>query len=620
MIGGKWGAHLNSWFAQGERLATVVIAFIRRHWQGALEVREKLRVTEETFHLIMAGVVGVLGALINVLFQTSFNLVKTVVFHNTDDLVAAAESLDWWHRLLIPTLGSLAAGLVLHWGLRLVGPQGSSHLLEVVVVGDGRLPFRTAVIKGLSSVLSISTGASIGREGAITQLTATLGSKFGQLARWQPYRLRLLVACGAASGIAAAYNAPIAGAVFAAQIVLGNFSMTSFAPLVFASVIAAITSRSFFGIQPWYEVPTINFTRITELPSFVLLGVIAGLLGALFLKMLRTTETLFLKIPQPIYVRLAIGGAIVGLIAISFPEVWGNGYSVTNRILHADFPLGILAGLFLAKLLATLATVGSGAVGGVLTPTLFLGAGLGSAFGITLHWANSAESLPASVFALVGMGGVLSATTHSPLLAMILVFEISLNYSLMPPLMLGCVIATLVSRAFNRESVYTEPLRLESLSALRESSQIGIATQKTVGDLMRAPVPPIRETTTFRQIADRFLTSSNNFLPVVDEGERLIGLVALQDLKEYLKAENELSSVIAYDVMRPAPVFLTPNQRLLDTLPILLASEQRNVPVVTSEKQPRLVGALARAEVLALFSEALAAGAPAKAERRAETT
>ena len=388
--------------------------------------------------------------------------------------------------------------------------------------------------------------------------------------------------------------------------------MNLFAPLVFSSVIATMVSRSFFGIHSWYQVPPFDFTRVTELPWFVLLGILSGLLGAGFLKMLRYSEERFNLLPIPVFARLALGGLIVGAISVAFPEVWGNGYSVTNQMLREELALEFLVGVFFAKLLATLATVGSGAVGGVFTPTLFLGAALGSAFVAVLHQTGLAQGLPTGTFALVGMGSVLAATTHSPLLAMIMVFEISLNYSLMPPLMIACVVSALVARRLHQESVYTEPLRLETLAVERESLQMGAAMQKTVADLMREPVPPIRETATFREIADRFLTSPNNFLPVVDENQRLVGMVALQDLKEYLNAGQELSGVIAYDVMRPPPACLTPNQRLLDTLPILLASEQRNVPVINSKKGQRLVGSIARAEVLGLFSEALASGTTQK--------
>ncbi len=596
-----------------DQLAAVVRAFFQRHWADLLRLRERLHFSEDAFHLLLAGGVGVLGGLTNLAYKACNGAIEWLVMGQTGDPAEIAAILPDWARLVVPAVGGLAAGLVLYWGFRLVGKQGSSNLLEVVVAGDGRLPFRTAIIKAGSSLLSISTGGSIGREGLITQLSATLASKWGQLAGWQPYRLRLLVACGAASGIAAAYNAPVAGAVFAAQIVLGNFSMNLFAPLVFASVVATMVSRSFFGIDPWYQVPAFDFTRLSQLPWFVCLGGLSGLLGAGFLKALRESENWFGKQPVPLYARMAVGGLCVGAISLLYPEVWGNGYTATNHVLHQErLTLWYLTGLVAAKFLATLATVGSGAVGGVFTPTLFLGAGLGSAFGALLHLIHWAQPLPLGAFAIVGMGSMLAATTHSPLLAMIMVFEISLDYSIMPPLMVACVVATLVTRRLRPESVYTEPLRQKGLDTDRESAQIGAATQITVGDVMRAPVPPIREVLKFRQIADRFLTGPNNFLPVVDAEERLLGVVALHDMKEYLSAGQELSAVIAFDLMRPPPPCLTPNQRLLDALPILLTSELRNVPVVNSLTQRRLVGAIARAEALGMLSEAIAARGAAR--------
>jgi H+/Cl- antiporter ClcA/predicted transcriptional regulator len=724
-----------------EQLASRTHRFLQKHWRRALRIREKIRFSEEAYHLVLAGGVGVIGGLVNLLFYYSIEGAKHLFLGRQGDPMEVAEVMDYWQRVLTPTLGGLGAGLVLHWGLRLVGPQGSSNLLEVVVAGDGRLPFRSAMVKFISSLMTIGTGGSIGREGGITQLSATFASKWGQLAKWHPYRLRLLVGCGAASGISAAYNAPISGAVFAALIVLGNFSMNLFAPLVFASVVATMLSRSFFGIRPWYTVPPFEFTRITQLPWFLCLGLLTGAVGAAFLKSLNGSEILFKKLRGPIYVRLGLGGLIVGIIALQFPGVWGNGYVVTNRILHGEYgspllssndivspdslavklqqpsgsdplsrhiaaqlsfgtksilsnyngtvsnefrkaiaedlnrimangelfttqrfagvtlsaetvslvaqkpeggdlvrlnrkllldaypqeistdhghpqlllALGILFGLFLAKLIATLATVGSGAVGGVFTPTLFLGAALGGSFALTLRLIGAGEGLPIAPFALVGMGSMLAATTRSPLLAMIMIFEISLDYSLMPALMLACVVSILVSRKFHPESIYTEPLRLRGLALAEETTEPGAATERTVGDLMRSPVPPVRENSTLGEIAEKFLTNANNFLPVVDAKSQLVGLVALQDLKEYLAAGEELRAVIAYDVMRPPPACVTPNQRLLDVLPVVLASEQRNIPVVNTLKENRLVGALARTEVLGLFSEAIAARSKAEA-------
>jgi CIC family chloride channel protein len=579
--------------------------FIRRHLQGALQWREKLVLKEEAFHLILAGTVGVIGGVVNLIFY------EAVHFIQPGNIVEVAERLPDWQRVLLPTLGGLAAGLILHWGLRFVGKQGSTNLIEVVVAGDGRLPTRTDLVKSCSAIVSIATGASIGREGGIVQLAATLSSKLGQIAKWPPYRLRLLVGCGAASGMAAAYNAPIAGAVFSALIVLGNFSMNMFGPLVFSSVIATMMSRTFFGIQPLYEIPPFPEVAPLQLPWFLLLGVLCGIAGGIFLKLVRKGREEFGKVEWPLYVKLTLAGLIVGVIAMEFPGVCGNGYQVTNDILKQDFlnearPLLWLAGLLVAKWIATAATVGSGTIGGIFTPTLFVGATTGAFFGTLLHRFHVAPEVQAGAFALVGMGAVLAATTRSLLLAVIMVFELSLSYSMVPALMLACAVSILVARQLHDESVYTEHLRLKGIALGRETSRLGATMERTIGDLMRPPVQPVRETAGLEEIAGRFLTGSNNFLPVVDAGKRLVGVVALQDLKEFLNRAKDLHGIIAFDVMRAPPKTLTPVQPLLDALPTVLESELRNVPVVNNYAENRLVGAMPRAELLSIFSEAIA--------------
>ncbi len=594
-----------------ERALATARRFAAHHWRRLLDVREKLHWSEEVFHLLLAGAVGILGGVVNLIFYLAIEWVKHFTLRHPGDLVEVAELLEWWQRLLIPALGGLAAGLVLYWGMQFV-QAGVTNLLEVVVAGDGRLAFRAGLVRALSSLVSIGTGASIGREGSITQMAATVASKLGQWFGWQPYRLRLLVGCGAAAGMAAAYNAPIAGAIFAAQIVLGNFSMTCFAPLIVSSVVATLVSRTFFGIAPWYLVPSFEFTSLGQLGWFLLFGVLCGAFGAGFLRLLTASEEMFARWCPPLYLRLALGGAVVGAIATGYPEVWGNGYSATNKILHDQVAGEFLVGLLLAKLLATVAAVGTGTVGGVFTPTLFLGAGLGSAVGLGLHSAGYALGLPTHTFALVGMGSVLAATVHSPLLAMIMMFEISLNYSMMPPLMLACAIATLVSRQLHPDSIYTAPLKARGVEPSADTLRIGAAHQQRIGDLMREPVSPVRDNTPLPEIATRFLQHTFNYLPVVDDQQRLLGLVALHDLKEYLGSADSLSGVIASDVMRPAPVVLTPGESLTDALPALLGSEQRNVPVVNNLKERRLVGSVLRAEALGLMAQAISAGGGAK--------
>jgi len=587
-------------------------AFLQRHWRQPLRLREKYGLSEEAFHLLLAGGVGVIGGIVNFLFFYGVGLLeKVLVGINEQSFFELGDLGTLFSKLAVPTLGALAAGLILYGGIRLIGKQGSSNMLEVVVAGDGRLPFRTGIVRTLSSMISIATGASIGREGAIMQISATLSSKWGQLAHWQPYRLRLLVACGAASGMAAAYNAPIAGAVFAAQIVLGNFSMSLFAPLLFSSVISAMVSRVFLGNNLLYEIPAISSVSLSDLPWFFILGILAGAIGSLFLKLLVRGQELFKHVPI-LYWRLALGGLIAGVIALLYPEVRGNGYLAINDILHSHYEIHLLLALLIAKLLATVITVGSGAVGGVFTPTLFLGAALGSFWGMVLnHYNLGPTNLSMGAFALVGMGSMLAATTRSPLLAIIMILEISQNYTLMPILMIACAVSTLVARALHPRSIYTEPLKSRSLEV--ESYRIGAATEQTVGDLMHAPIPPLKENTSLPDMAERFLASPNNFLPVVNKDQKLIGMVALHDLKGYLNGGDELQAVIATDVMHPPPQCLTPNLRLLDAVPILLASEQRNVPVVNNLTESRLIGSLPRVEALGIVSESIATkamGAP----------
>src|SRR5580658_8421658 len=482
--------------------------FLRRHGQKALRVREKLGLSEEALHLVMAGVVGTMGGVINVLFYLSIEKVQVILVRQPgQNIVEIAEKMPLVWRFITPALGGLAAGAVLFWGLRLAGKQRTTNLLEVVVAGDGRLPFRSGIVRAVSSLMSIGSGGSIGREGGITQLSATAASKWGQIANWQPYRLRLLVACGAAAGMGAAYNAPLTGAIFAAHIVLGNFSMNLFAPLLCASVVSSMLSRSFFGIHPWYEVPHFDFTSIAQLPWFLILGFLAGMLGAVFLRLLQMSTAMFQRIPL-LYARMALAGLMVGIITLVFPQVWGNGHEVSTQIIQNPMGLEILHrtgflvlfGIFVAKLVATVITIGSGAVGGAITPTLFLGAGLGSLLALALKSLGLAIEPPVGVFALAGMGSVFAATTRSPLLAIVMVLEISQDYSLMPALMLGTAISTLVSRSLHANSIYTEPLKLRGLEM--ESFRLGAATEQTIGDLMRAPVPPLRENTTLPEIIE----------------------------------------------------------------------------------------------------------------------
>jgi len=597
-----------------------------------MKLINRIMANEEAFHLVLAAIIGVIGGLVNLVFLKLVALIQWIVFQKSGDSAVLAQDLGEFLRILVPTLGGILAGMVLLLKSHLSGIQKPTNVLEVVAVGDGRIGMRSTLVSAWSSLLSIGTGASIGREGAITHLTATFASKWGQFHQWQPYRLRLMVACGAAAGLAAAYNAPIAGALFAALVLVGNFSMNLFAPLVMASVMATMVSRFWFGIEPWYELPeSIDYgqaARLSQMGWFLVLGIISGAGGAFFLKSIQNAQSATGKYAWPSWAKLGLAGLAVGLIALVFPGVWGNGYEITNQILHGEssetgftqliqgsvlsdlqawqIPLVVLAGLLVAKFVATVCTVGAGTVGGVFTPTLFLGAGLGAAFGQTLGLFDFADKTPTVAFALVGMGSVLAATTRSPLLAMILIFEISLKYELMPPLMIGCVVATLVSQKLHKASVYSAPLHRRGLLVDQESRRMGSATDRCIGDVMVGPTSPIKETSSLPEISEIFLHSPRNYLPVLSIDKRLVGVISLQDLKAHLNAGDELRAVIALDLMRPPETFMTPNRRLMEALPEIMGSEMEMIPVVNSNREMRLVGSVSRSETLGLMSEVIA--------------
>lgn len=555
----------------------------------------------------MACTIGILGGVINLAFNRAMDWIGGLYTADGENQVDFVMSLQWKWAIAIPTIGGIIAGLILFWrNLARKSKYLTNNLLEAVAAGNGKLSLSYAIKSSLASLVSLLSGSSLGREGAITQLGAASASAIGQKLNWAPYRLRLMVASGAAAGMAAAYNAPISGSVFAAQIVLGNFSMRLLAPILFSAVMASMISRSFLQVGPLFEVPDFEFTDMTQLPYFILLGVVTGLAGAFFLIYLQTCRNLFDRTRLPIYVRVALGGMIVGVISIKFPEVVGNGYVVTNDLFKwGEISLLIAIGLFAAKFLATGISVASGAVGGVFTPTLLMGASLGILFSRIFHQVNLADPTHVAAFALAGMCGVLAATTHSALLAIIMVFELSLNYSIMPALMVTSAVSTLVSRRFYSDSVYTTGLDMVGLEEKRESADVGASKEQSIGDWMSDPIYVIPQNARFQEIVETFLQNPIEHLTVADKEDVIVGEVRLEDLKAWLKQGSDLEVVIAMDIMRPDPEFLTADARLSQALPLLLRTSNRYIPVVNNAFKRKIIGTLARGELLNHFSETI---------------
>ncbi len=561
---------------------------------------EFLRPTELQVTLFWAGIIGVLGALASVGFRYLATVIHTSLTGYSGGYVESFKHMEPWHRLFVPTLGGLAAGLTLFFGMRLSRAKSSTDYMEAIALGDGVVSSRSSLVKCASALCSISSGASIGREGPLVQLAAMLASLIGRRRKVSTVQLRLLVACGAAAGIASAYNAPITGALFVAEIILGSLAMETFGPLVFASVISTLTVHSFLGADPLYQIsmPVTRLSSNWQILPAALLGLVAGLAAPWFLRFLRLCERSFSKVPIPSYVRLALGGVIVGALAIAAPQVVGNGYSVINELLHREWIWRGVVFVLALKLLATGATFGSGAVGGVFTPTLFVGACLGSLWGDAVRMVWPSETLPSGVFVLIGMGAFLAGTTQAPLMAILMVFELTLDYQIILPLMLACVLSHYTARAFEGESIYAESLRRKRQGGVQQ--RLG---KLRVADIMRHEPPTVLETASFAEIAQKFLLQRFNYLYVVDAENRFHGAISLHDIKAHLNEPDLAALVIASDLVISDFSTVTPDESLMDALNRFAHHDGERLAVIDTVASRHLLGSIAKTDLLLALAE-----------------
>ena len=569
-------------------------------------LKVRIRVSEFAQHnelqttLFWAGVVGFLGGVSSVIFRQLTDGLLWLFTRQTGEFVETFRHLPDWQRVAVPTVGGALAGLTLFLGARLNRQKSSTDYMEAIVLGQGNLSARSSFVKCASAAFSIASGGSIGREGPLVQLAAVIASLVGRAIKLPTARLRLLVACGAAGGIASAYNAPIGGALFVAEIILGTLSMESFGPLVFSSVIATLTVRQFLGTDPLYEIsmPLVKLSSNWEILPHLLLGLVAGLAAPWFLRGLRASERLFAATRLPPYARLALGGAVVGALAVVYPEVCGNGYSVVNALLHAHWVWQTVLAVLILKLVATAATFGSGAVGGVFTPTLFAGASIGYLFGLGVRALWPGTPPVVSVFILVGMGALLAATTHAPIMAIIMLFEMTLDYGIILPLMLACVIAHYTASAVEPASIYSESLKRKGAAFVRQQ----LAALR-VADLMKKDPVAVPEISRFTVIAENFLTNRFNYLYVVGENKKFKGAISLHDVKNYLNDPELASIVIARDIVQEKFPTVSVNESLTDALNVFSRHDGERLPVTSDFADRTLVGSLSKTDVILALAE-----------------
>jgi CIC family chloride channel protein len=577
--------------------AKLLVERLLRLLRWRVWIQEKLQPTEWQITLLWAAFVGGLGALVSLVFQGLAEGVHDLLSGSSAGVVESMRQLPWWAVLALPAAGGLLAGLVLLLGQRIARGQSSTDYMEAIVIGSGHLPIRASLVKSTAALFSIGSGGSIGREGPMVQLSAVMASFIGRWRQFTPPQLRLLVACGAAAGIASAYNAPIAGSFFVAEIILGTIAMESLGPLAVAAVAAALTVRVLTSEAQLYKVPAFKLNSPWEMLPYVALGLIAGVAAPWFLRSLRQAEKFFVATKLPLIARLTLGGLVVGALAIKVPEVTGNGYSVVVNILNGHIVWSALLVIFACKWLATAASFGSGAPGGVFTPSLFMGASVGYLFGTGVHAIWPAAAPNPGAFALVGMGAFLSAASRAPVMAVIMLFEMTLSYDIILPLMLCSVIAYYTAKGFEDRSLYSEALKRKAA----ETPGGGAFEVGSVAELMKSKPPTLPAGARFAEIAGLFLSLRVNNLYVTDGVGRFLGAVSLHDIKPYLGEAELAELVIAKDILREDFPRVMPTASLSDALGGFLNFEAERLPVVSPDGT--LVGSLAKGDLLLALVE-----------------
>lgn len=547
--------------------------------------------------LCWAVVMGVLGALVVMVFYESLYLIQRTVTGQSGGITQVTRSLSWEMRVIFPTLGGLIAGILL-WLAGRKKASTAADYMEAVAIGDGKMSLTQGLLRSLSSLFTVASGGAIGREGAMIHMSSLAASLFGRFIFVRPERLRLLVACGAAAGVAAAYGAPLAGAIFVAEIVLGVMSIQTLGPLLVASATANITMRLTNHYKAPYEMLNVPVLVNWELGLFILLGLLIGLVAPVFLKLMSMTKQLFVRSGLPLIARLAVGGFMLGLLLIMVPDVAGNGYSVVYSFLHEPWMWYAIVAMLFAKVLAVTITVGSGAIGGVFTPALFVGAAFGTLFGQIAQWLLPTHGIETYIYTLVGMGAFLGAATSAPLMAILMIFEMTLSYQLVLPLILSGVIAYFVSRTLAEVSMY-------DVTLVRERDQLLRFTLRNtrLSELVRPADTVLTTDATVGAALQMFLDYPVRFIYVVDEENNYLGVIAQPELMRLLMNHNDaqeqpIGEVLKLDYVKT----LTPNMSLDHAQEQFMDFEGERLPVVRSATEPRLIGVVYKSALLEKYS------------------
>ncbi|MBA8825458.1 CIC family chloride channel protein [Saccharopolyspora lacisalsi] len=492
-----------------------------------------------------------------------------------------------WFLLLAPVVAGLVYGPLVQRFASEARGHGVPEVMYAVSERGGRIKPQVSLVKTLASALCIGGGGSVGREGPIVQIGSALGSTFGQWVKLPERRLRVLVACGAAGGIAATFNAPLAGPFFAMELILQSFTIESFGAVVLASVMASVVGRAVMGNEAFLSLPAFHLHSPAEFGLFAVLGVLIGASGVLFSKVLYLVEDVCDWLWRgPEWLRPAVGGLLLGGLLLVLPQMYGVGYPVLADAITGNYAIGFLLLLMVGKMIATSLTIGIGGSGGVFAPSLFVGAMGGTAFGLAAHALLPGIVASPGAYGLIGMGAAFAGAARAPITGVIVLFEITDQYSVILPMMLAVVVATLVSRTLSKSTVYTTKLRRRGID-LEASHLRGSLPDSTVASVMEELPRTLPADTRLREAADTLAASGHDVLPVVDSSGQYQGCVTARAVAEELGKNERVSDTVGQ--LAELPDTVSSETKLVDALEVLVGAEGSGVPVLTAD-ETELVG------------------------------
>ncbi len=590
-------------------------------------VARKLKIFDDTFILILAALVGLAGGYFAIAFRylivymtellgilcgyisigvhyLALHVSKIFSLQHSKD-IDAFSGLQFVY-ILIPIIGLMLVAFITNCFAKEAKGHGVPEVMSAVIRKGGIIRPRIVLVKMFVSAICIGSGGSVGREGPIVQIGSAIGSFLGQFFKMSSSAVTVLVGCGAAAGISATFNAPIAGTLFASEVILRDIRITSVSPILISSLIAASVSRAYYGNNPAFTVSHYELASYGELGLYCVLGLLAGLVAVLFVKVLYKTEDIFDSIKIYWLFKAAIGGVLLGLVSMYHSEVNGVGYGVIEKVLNNPGQYGIilLSVLCVLKIVMTSVTIGAGGSGGVFAPSLFMGAALGGLFGICVQGIPFFGIASPGAYALVGMSAVVAGTTHAPIQAILILVEMTGNYEIILPIMISCVISNIVSKKIESGSIYTMKL-------IRRGESVEIGKDRTilkrlrVADVIVSNCITIQMETPFHEILRLMRTTNADAFPVLNSKGEFVGMIGLPQVSKTLQNEKVQGHLLARDMVSSDQYTLTLNKDLSEVYNEMRVGEQDCLPVVAEDDNKKLIGIVTRFHVMYRYNKEL---------------